>query len=87
MLPENEENEEDRCNFEPDVSWFTYADMYIYYSENKEVKILTDFEEEKVEENPIKLLKDRVDAFLEVMNDMGWEDDYSLIRIVYWLSY
>jgi hypothetical protein len=76
--------------YEPKARWFTYADMYIYCLEHPTV---TSYEENeyddgfktKTEPTPLITLKNRVDAFLEVMNEVGWEDDYSLIRIVYWI--
>lgn len=78
--------------FTPIVRWFTYADMYIYCLENPKV---LDYEamdmQSKGEEKeifmptPMEALKKRVDAFLEVMDCWDWRDDYSLIRIVYWI--
>ena len=79
----------------PNVRWFTYADMYIYC-----LKYPTTIDYEAMDgvcsddenfiapmtDNPIFLLKKRVDAFLEVMNYYEWDDDYSLIRIVYWIE-
>lgn len=89
------EGEEERI-YSPTVRWFTYADMYIYCSENP---IATDYEamdaafystgeepERTVMPTPMKTLKDRVDAFLEVMDGFDWKEDYSLIRIVYWIE-
>ena len=35
---------------------------------------------------PLKSLMNRVDAFLEVMDGWDWRDDYSQIRIVYWIE-
>jgi hypothetical protein len=36
---------------------------------------------------PLMALKERVDAFLDVMeNGDSWKDDYSTIRIIYWIS-
>ena len=66
--------------------WFTYADMYIYCLEHPMVKDSYE-EDEFLIPNPVKRLKDRVDAFLNVMCEWGdWKDDYSLIRIVYWIG-
>lgn len=74
----------------PNVHWFLYSDMYIYCLEHPEVE---DFDEEweknkpiPMKDNPIKSLMDRVDAFLEVMNEFGWQDEMSDIRIVYWIE-
>ncbi len=81
--------------YSPNVRWFTYADMYIYC-----LKYPTTIDYEAMDgvcsddenfitpmtDNPIFLLKKRVDAFLEVMNYYEWDDDYSLIRIVYWIE-
>lgn len=69
-------------NYKPRVHWFTYADMYIYCLEHPLVK-----DDEDVIPNPVNTLKDRVDAFLSVMDEWDdWKDDYSLIRIVYWIE-
>lgn len=76
--------------FDVPVRWFTYADMYIYYLKNPKVKNFNEewYEDKEIPmtDNPIKKLMDRVNAFLEVSDDFsGWEDDYSQIRIVYWI--
>ena len=88
---------EEKCLCTPDARWFTYADMYIYCLENP---VVTDYdamneacyyaqEGEKIEtittSTPVKALMNRVDAFLEVTDGFDWRDDYSLIRIVYWI--
>lgn len=73
----------DLGDYEPKVRWFTYADMYIYCIENPEAESM--WEEDEITFTPMKLLKDRVDAFMEVMEDFDWRDDWSLIRIVYWI--
>lgn len=75
----------------PNVRWFTYADMYIYCLEHPEV---VDYE--AMDKNPskrimmptpLKALMDRVNAFLEVMDEWDlWRDDYATIRIVYWIE-
>lgn len=83
---------------EPNAGWFTYADMYIYclehptapdYEAMDEAHYLAE-EGEKIETitmpTPLITLKNRVDAFLEVMDGWDWRDDYSLIRIVYWIE-
>jgi hypothetical protein len=85
-------------HIEPEVRWFTYADMYIYCLEHPEA---VDYEAMdrayyNGEENdphkkimmptPLKSLMNRVDAFLEVMDGWDWRDDYSQIRIVYWIE-
>ena len=84
-------------HIEPDAYWFTYADMYIYCLEHPEVKDYDAMEEalmdaqdgEKIPDimgpTPMMKLKNRVDAFLEVMDGWDWRDDYSQIRIVYWI--
>ena len=85
-------------HIEPKVRWFTYADMYIYCLEHPKVKDYDAIEDayyyaqegEKINKNimkptPMKGLKDRVDAFLEVMDGWDWRDEYSQIRIVYWI--
>ena len=69
--------------------WFTYADAEIYYLKHKEVDdFWAEPDEETGEmpkvENPIKGLLDRVDAFLEVWDDMGiYMEHPSQIRIVF----
>ena len=83
----------------PTVRWFTYADMYIYCLENPEIldyeamdkELYYNGEEENsskkmMKPTPIRILMNRVNAFLEVMDDWGWRDDYSQIRIVYWIE-
>ena len=84
--------------YSPNAYWFTYADMYIYCLEHPEVVDYEAMDEAYYngeEENPPKrimkptplmALKNRVDAFLEVMDELGWQDDYSQIRIVYWIE-
>ena len=82
--------------YKPTARWFTYADMYIYCLEHPEVPDYEAMDEifEKdgdsskriMKSTPLNKLKHRVDAFLEVMDDWGWQDDYSLIRIVYWIE-
>lgn len=84
--------------YTPTAHWFSYADMYIYCLEHPEV---IDYEamdeaycnEEKEDPpkkimmpTPLKSLMNRVDAFLEVMDGWDWRDDYSQIRIVYWIE-
>ena len=78
--------------FSPTVRWFTYADMYIYCLENPKVldyeamDMQPEGEEKEIfMSTPMQALKKRVDAFLEVMDYWDWRDDYSLIRIVYWI--
>lgn len=83
--------------YTPKVRWFTYADMYIYCLEHPET---VDYEamdeayydkegkpEKIMKPTPMKSLKDRVDAFLEVIDSYGlWEDYFSSIRIVCWIE-
>ena len=78
--------------FSPTVRWFTYADMYIYCLENPKVldyeamDMQSEGEEKEIfMPTPMEMLKKRVDAFLEVMDYWDWHNDYSLIRIVYWI--
>lgn len=85
--------------YTPTVRWFSYADMYIYCLEHPEApdyeamdEVYYAGEEEGnppkkiMMPTPLKSLKDRVDAFLEVMDIWDWRDDYSQIRIVYWIE-
>ena len=78
--------------YTPTVRWFSYADMYIYCLEHPKVidYEAMDYEGENAEKifmpTPIKKLKERVDAFLEVMDGWDWRDDFSQIRIVYWIE-
>lgn len=91
------DKEDDEFTYIPTAHWFTYADMYIYCLEHPKV---IDYEamdnaynmaqeDEKVEEiytdTPMFILKNRVDAFMEVMDGWDWREDYSQIRIVYWI--
>lgn len=81
-------------NTKPTVRWFTYADLYIYLLEHPKVKNYDrwdcdgneDESEPEETDSPLFTLKKRVDTFLEVTNDFGIYDSYSLIRIVYWIS-
>lgn len=71
----------------PIVRWFTYADMYIYLLKNPTVLIKDYNDEEQSIDNPIKLLKSRIDSFLDVTNeDWDWREGYSRIRVVYWID-
>jgi hypothetical protein len=82
--------------YTPTAHWFTYADMYIYCLEHPEVIDYEAMDEayyngEKENKKimmptPLKTLMNRVDAFLEVMDGWNWRDDYSQIRIVYWIE-
>ena len=84
-------------HIEPKVRWFTYADMYIYCLEHPKAKDYDAMDEayyngeeedppnKIMKPTPMKGLKDRVDAFLEVMDGWDWRDDYSQIRIIYWI--
>ena len=76
--------------YTPTVRWFSYADMYIYCLEHPEVIDYVEYEEENAEKifipTPMEKLKKRVDAFLEVMDWWDWQDDFSQIRIVYWIE-
>lgn len=90
------EDEYEGENYIPTAHWFTYADMYIYCLEHPKV---IDYEamdeahflqnDEKIEyiytDTPMMTLKNRVDAFMEVMDGWDWRNDYSQIRIVYWI--
>ena len=89
---------EEKNFYSPKAYWFSYADMYIYCLEHPEAidyeamdEICYDAKENDSPEKimmptPLKGLKDRVDAFLEVMNPFDWRDEYSQIRIVYWIE-
>ena len=88
---------EDDFIYMPTAYWFTYADMYIYCLEHPKVIDYDAMDEayetlqegEKVEpvytDTPMITLKNRVDAFMEVMDGWDWRNDYSQIRIVYWI--
>lgn len=94
----HEYDEEDgEFAYMPKACWFTYADMYIYCLEHPKVVDYDAMDEayyssregEQVEriftDTPMMSLKNRIDAFMEVMDGWDWQDDYSLIRIVYWI--
>lgn len=84
----------------PTARWFSYADMYIYCLEHPEaidyeatMEIYYDDDSDKEDSSkkimmptPMKALMDRVDAFLNVMDSWDWRDDWSQIRIVYWIE-
>ena len=84
--------------YTPTARWFSYADMYIYCLEHPEAVDYEAMDEAyyngKEEDppkkimmpTPLKSLMNRVDAFLEVMDGWDWRDDYSQIRIVYWIE-
>ena len=73
--------------------WFTYADMLIYLLEHPEVKNYEamDYTEREMDvvfmPNPVQSLKNRVDAFLDIVMDgwYDWQEWYTSIRIVYWI--
>ena len=91
------EEEDNKPYFMPTVRWFTYADMYIYCLEHPKVidydamdeAYETKEEGEKVEriytDTPLLALKNRIDAFMEVVDGWDWRNDYSQIRIIYWI--
>jgi len=79
-------NIENKDSWHPQIYWFTYADMYIYCLEHPQVQDYESEEDGAMKSNPIFLLKKRVDAFLEVMDAWDIKNDYSLIRIVYWIG-
>ena len=88
----NEYCHNDKFSYLPTVRWFTYADMYIYCLENPKVLDYEAMDMQSKEEEkeifmptPMETLKKRVDAFLDVMDYWDWRDDYSLIRIIYWI--
>lgn len=84
--------------YTPTARWFTYADMYIYCLEYPEVIDYDAMDEayyNNTEENPpkkimkptpVKILMNRINAFMEVIDDWNWRNDYSQIRIVYWIE-
>ena len=90
------DDEKHAYTYTPTVRWFTYADMYIYCLEHPDVPDYEAREEAYYNNEPVTkimkptpliALKERVDAFLDVMgNGDSWKDDYSTIRIVYWIS-
>ena len=79
----------------PNARWFNYLDMYVYCLENPTAPDYDAMDEaayyaggnEKIETitkpTPLLSLKNRVDMFLEVMDDW-WREDRSRVRIVYW---
>ena len=82
-----------------EAHWFTYADLYIYLLEHPTVADYAAMDEvwandpdkewkdmETIHtDNPLFTLKNRIDAFFEVIDDWSWKENYSLIRIVYWI--
>lgn len=87
---------DEKHTYTPTAYWFTYADMYIYCLEHPEVPDYEAMNEAHynnesvtkiMKPTPLIALKERVDAFLDVMgNGDSWKDDYSIIRIVYWIG-
>ena len=87
------EGKKEKYFYTPTARWFSYADMYIYCLEHPKApdyeamnNDYCDEEKEIMMPTPLMALKERVDAFLEVMDDWDWRDDYSQIRIVYWIE-
>lgn len=85
---------DEKRTYIPAAYWFTYADMYIYCLEHPEVSDYEAMNEayynnesvtKIMKPTPLMALKERVDAFLEVMDGWDWRNDYSQIRIVYWI--
>ena len=87
---------DEKRTYIPTVRWFTYADMYIYCLEHPEVPDYEAMDEayysnepvtKIMKPTPLMTLKNRVDAFLDVVEAWdSWKDDYSMIRIVYWIG-
>ena len=87
---------DEKHTYTPIVRWFTYADMYIYCLEHPEVPDYETMDEayynnepvtKIMKPTPLMSLKNRVDTFFEVMEGCGsWKDNYSMIRIVYWIE-
>ena len=81
------EQMEDVCH--PNPHWITYADMYVYYLLHPEFidyENTEDYNNPITIDNPISLLKTRVDSFLEVTDPYdSWVDEKSTIRIIYWI--
>ena len=74
----------------PHARWITYADLYIYDMEHQKVRNLDydpeyDSPDKEFTTNPVRGLLNRVNAFLEVCDGWGWENDRSYIRVVYWI--
>jgi hypothetical protein len=68
------------------MRWFNYSDMVIYALKYPKVKEVDDEGEITFEDNPIFILKNRVDAFIDLWDAWNGEDK-SLYRIVYWIDY
>lgn len=74
------------------VRWITYADLLIHCLKYPKVDDYDNIREDEdgneiveKKDHPLFTLKHRVDAFMDVWDDFGWENNYSLIRIVYWI--
>ena len=81
------QKEYDLCeSFHCQMFWFNYSDLLVYCLQYPKVPSYDDDGNPVTIDNPIFLLKDRIDAYLEVWD--GWDcEDKSLFRIVYWIDY
>lgn len=78
----------------PTIRWFNYADGLVYLKSHPEVPDYEerdlDFDgssENKMMDNPIKELLDRVESYLDFADDMwGWDMTPSEVRVIYWVS-
>ena len=76
------------CWWQPQVFYFTHAEMIIYLLKNPQVKDYDTIDDGggAMTDNPLKELKDRVDMFLEIADPFWFGRYYSDVRIVFWLS-
>ena len=74
------------CNIKP--RWFLYSDLLLYLTKYPKVKDIDDNGRRVKIDNPLFILKNRIDCFISIW-DGGWddEDDNNLYRIVYWIDY
>lgn len=74
------------CNIKP--RWFLYSDLLLYLTKYPKVKDIDDNGRRVKIDNPLFILKNRIDCFINIW-DGGWddEDDNNLYRIVYWIDY
>lgn len=80
--------QDDEYGIYPHAHWFTYADMEIYLLKKPKVEAIYEEPDEDgnipMMDNPMFGLKNRIDAFLEVWDDMGIYYRYpSDIRVVF----
>ena len=93
-------DDDDEFMYVPEVHWFNLADALLYLKDNKTVEDFDAIEKEWISSglewenvpkqymnNPLQLLIDRVNCFLELADDLRyWELSPSEVRIIGWIT-